>query len=256
MIDTHCHLNDDYYNEDLHSVISNYLQAGVSVAVCVGYDLPSSLKAEKIARENPSVYYAIGVHPDNCHLYNESEIEQAIKQGLNSHSKLVAVGEIGLDYFHNKENKQEQKEVFISQIKLAKKYNLPIIIHCREAYGDVLEILKEYAPISSGAVMHCYGGSLEYAKELMRLGVKISFTGTVTFKNAVNVKEVAKNIPLNDLFFETDCPYLTPEPNRGKRNEPKYVVDVLKYVAKLRDMDEKELELLTNKNAKDFFKIT
>ena len=167
----------------------------------------------------------------------------------------MAIGEIGLDYFHNKLNRAKQIEVFTSQINLAIKYRLPIIIHCRDAYQDVLEILKKYSPLEVGVVMHCYSGSLEFARELIKLGVKISFTGNVTYKNSIKTKDVAKNIPLESMFFETDAPYLTPEPNRGKRNEPKYVFNTAKFVAELRGIDADELIKITDENAKKFFNI-
>ncbi len=261
MIDAHCHLNDKKFNEDLENVILNYKNAGINSVVCVGWDLPSSIKAREISNRYNGVYYAVGVHPDNVDSYNEQVLEQIIidaqykKKENGFDDKLVAIGEIGLDYFHNKDNKKQQKDVFINQIKLANKYQLPIIIHCRDAYGDTLEILKQYAPFKYGAVMHCYGGSLEYANELIKLNIKMSFTGTVTFKNAKNIQQVAENIPVNFFFFETDCPYLTPEPNRGTRNEPMYVRDVLNFVSKLRNIDPKELEDITDKNAKQFFNL-
>ncbi len=256
MIDTHCHLNDAMFNNDIEQVVANFLSAGVNTAICVSYDLDSSILAADIADNYDCMYYAVGVHPDNLKDYNKEKLEEIIKVAKTKEpNKLVAIGEIGLDYFHNKENKEQQKEVFVSQIELANKYCLPIVIHCREAYGDTLEILKQHAPFKYGAVMHCYGGSLEYANELLKLGIKMSFTGTATFKNAKNVQEVVKNLPIGSFFFETDCPYLTPEPNSGKRNEPKYVVDVARFVAMLRNVNYQELEQATDLTAKQFFKI-
>ncbi len=252
MIDTHCHLNDAKFDNDVDLVIDKFTSSGVESVVCVGWDFKSSVKAREIADLNENVYYAVGVHPDECDDYNPFEMEDLLRLKSN---KLVAVGEIGLDYYHNKENKFRQMEVFESQISLANKYKLPIIIHCREAFGDMLTILKKYAPFRYGAVMHCYSGSLDYAKEIIKLGLKISFTGSVTFKNATNLQEVAKNIPLDSFFFETDSPYLTPEPNRGKRNEPANVFDIAKAVAKLRDADEEKLIETTDENAKKFFHI-
>lgn len=237
--------------EDINQVVDNFLTAGVEKAICIAWDYNSSLKAIELSDEFESVYATIGCHPDECSSYNELEMENLLKQ---NHKKVVAVGEIGLDYFHNKENKEEQKRVFISQISLANKYKLPIVIHCRDAFGDTLEILKQHKS-EYGTVMHCYSGSLEFANELLKLGVKISFTGTVTYKNAVNLHEVAKNIPLDSFFFETDCPYLTPVPYRGKRNEPKYVVEVAKFVAELRGIPAEELIKITDNNAKKFFKM-
>ena len=205
-----------------------------------------------LAKKYDSVYCTIGVHPSDCEKYDEQIFEEMVK---NRHEKVVAIGEIGLDYYWTKENKEIQKQVFESQIKLAKKYKLPIVIHCRDAYADTLEILKRNMPLDNGAVMHCYSGSLQFAKELLKLGVKFSFTGTVTYKNAKNVQEVAGNLPLDSFFFETDSPYLTPTPYRGERNEPKFVVEVYKFVADLRGISAKEMEQIADRNAKEFFKI-
>ena len=252
MLDTHCHLNDQKYSGELDSIVANFLHSGIEKAVCVGWDYISSVQAKEIAEKYESVYYAVGVHPDECDSFNEAEIENLL---INRTNKLVALGEIGLDYFHNKDNKIKQKQVFIAQIKLAKKYGLPIIIHCREAFGDTLEILKQHAPFKNGAVMHCYSGSLEYANELIKLGIKISFTGTVTYKNAVNLKEVAANIPLESFFFETDSPYLSPQSKRGERNEPRNVKEVAEYVAELRNVDVESLINFTDNSAKAFFKF-
>ncbi len=254
------------------------MRAGVEKAICVSWDIPSSIKAREIAIKYDCVYYSVGVHPDNVEDFNSTELENLIKSSLSDAdksqnnviaqrschknavaipktNKLVAIGEIGLDYYRIKDNKEKQKQAFISQIELANKYHLPIIIHCREAYGDTLEILKRYAPFKYGAVMHCYSGSLEFANVLLKLGVKLSFTGVVTYKNATNVKEVVKNISLDSFFLETDCPYLAPTPHRGERNEPAFVVDTAKYVAELREMPLPALISATDQNAKKFFSL-
>ena len=252
MLDTHCHLNDNQFNGEVDQVVSSFLSAGVEKAICVGCDTISNQKAYEIAKHYESVYYTVGFHPDDCAKFNEKELIDYLER---KDKKLVAVGEIGLDYFHNKENKEEQKRVFISQICLAKQYNLPIVVHCRDAYGDTLEILKQNAPFNNGVVLHCYSGSWDFAKELLKLGVKFSFTGTVTYKNAKNVQEVAKNLPVDSFFFETDSPYLTPTTYRGKRNEPKYVVEVAKFVAELKNMNYEDLVKTTDRTAKTFFKI-
>lgn len=252
MIDTHCHINDQMFTGEVDQIISNFLSVGVEKAITIGFDFESSKEAIEISNKFDSVYCAIGIHPDDCESYDEKDFEKLL---TNHNGKLVAVGEIGLDYFHNKENKEKQKSVFESQIKLANKHKLPIVIHCRDAYGDTLEILKKYAPFKYGAVMHCYSGSWDFARELLKLGVKFSFTGTVTYKNAKNVQEVVKNLPIESFFFETDSPYLTPEPYRGKRNEPKYVVEIARFVANLRECPFKELVSKTDQNAKEFFHI-
>ena len=251
MLDTHCHLNDNQFDKQADKIITNYLNAGIEKVINIGCCPESNLEVVKLANKYESVYCAVGVHPDDCDKYNEQDLEILLK---NRNNKLVAVGEIGLDYFHNKENKQEQKQVFISQIKLANKYKLPVVIHCRDAYADTLEVLTQNKP-EYGAVMHCYSGSWEFAKQLLKLGVKISFTGTVTYKNAKNLQEVAKNLPDDSFFFETDSPYLAPTPQRGKRNEPMFVKHVYEFVANLRGTSLEEMEKIADANAKKFFKF-
>ena len=252
MIDSHCHLNDVQFDGEVDQIVDNFLSANVKKVICIGCDSETNKKAKELASKYESVFYAVAYHPDDCDKYSEEEIENYLKCG---DKKLVAVGEIGLDYYHNKDNRDKQIEVFESQIRLAKKYNLPMVIHCREAYGDTLDIIKKYASFEHGVVMHCYSGSLSFAKELLKFGVKFSFTGTVTYKNAKNVQEVAKNLPLDSIFFETDCPYLTPTPYRGQRNEPKHVKEIYKFVANMRGISFEEMERIADKNAEKFFKI-
>jgi len=250
VLDTHCHINDPLLIKETDKIVTNYLNAGIEKVICIGCCPESNLDVVKLSNKYESVYCAVGVHPDDCSKYNEEELEKLLK---NKNKKLVAVGEIGLDYYHTKENREEQIIVFESQIQLANKYKLPIVIHCRDAFGDTLEILKKYAPFKYGAVMHCYSGSLEFAREIIKLGLKISFTGTVTYKNALKVQEVAKNLPLGTFFFETDCPYLAPTPYRGQRNESMYVKEVYEFVAELRGITFEEMEQIADKTAKSFF---
>ena len=252
MLDTHCHLNDAQYEGEVDKIVLNYLNSGIDKVITIGCCPQSNLDVLKLVNKYESVFGAIGVHPDDCDKYNELKFEELLKY---KNPKIVAVGEIGLDYYRIKDNKEKQIKVFESQIGFAKKYKLPIVIHCRDAYGDMLEILKKHAPFEYGAVMHCYSGSLEFAREIIKLGLKISFTGSVTFKNAVNLKEVAKNIPIDSFFFETDSPYLAPQSVRGTRNEPKNVWEVAYHVAELRNVDAKELINITDKTAKEFFKF-
>ena len=252
MIDSHCHLNDDMFAGEEEKIINNYLQAGVDKVICIGCNTKTNQQAKELANENESVYYTVGYHPDDIADFN---IEKLEKFFIEKDGKLVALGEIGLDYFHNKENKSEQIAMFEKQIELAKKYNMPIVVHCREAYQDTLETLKKYVPYEHGVVMHCYSGSWEFAKQLLKLGIKFSFTGTVTYKNAKNVQEVAKNLPVDSFFFETDSPYLSPTGFRGQRNEPKNVVEVARFVAELRGEDFNTLVKQTDENVKHFFNI-
>jgi TatD DNase family protein len=251
MIDTHCHLNDNQYLGEVDQIVNNFLTAGVEKVICVGCCPETNQKALDLANSYESVYCTVGIHPDDCDKFNKQELKSLLEQG----NKIVALGEIGLDYYHNKENKEQQKKVFNEQIELAKEHKLPIVVHCRDAYGDTLEILKQNAPFAYGVVMHCYSGSWEFAQELLKLGVKFSFTGTVTYKNAKNVQEVAKNLPIDSFFFETDSPYLSPTPFRGTRNEPKNVVEIAKFVANLRGVSFEDLVEKTDKNAKLFYNI-
>ena len=252
MIDSHCHLNDEMFAGEEGKIISNYLQSGIDKVICIGCNTKTNQQAKELANANESVYYTVGYHPDDIDDFN---IEKLEKFFIEKDEKLVALGEIGLDYFHNKENKAEQIEMFEKQIELAKKYKMPIVVHCREAYQDTLETLTKHAPFENGVVMHCYSGSWEFAKQLLKLGIKFSFTGTVTYKNAKNVQEVAKNLPADSFFFETDSPYLSPTGFRGQRNEPKNVVEVAKFVAELRGEDFNTLVKQTDENVKHFFNI-
>lgn len=252
MIDTHCHLNDPKFDGELDAIVANFLASGVDKAICIGCCIESSKDCIAIAEKYENVYCTVGVHPSDCDKYDEQELENMLN---SNNKKIVAIGEIGLDYYWSKDDKEKQKQVFESQIKLAIKHKLPIVIHCRDAFGDTLDILQKYAPLKYGAVMHCYSGSLEFANQIIKMGLHISFTGSVTFKNAKNLHNVAKNIPIDKFFFETDSPYLTPEPNRGKRNEPKYVLDVARFVADLRGISAEDLIKITDETAKKFFKI-
>ena len=194
------------------------------------------------------------MHPEGVDEFNLDKLESLVKQNINS-GKLVAIGEIGLDYYWRKDNKLEQIKIFKQQIELAKKYNLPIIVHCREAFGDCLEILRQYSPFLNGGVIHCYSGSIEWAKDVINLGFLISFTGVVTYSNAKNVQEVAKWVDNDKFMVETDSPFLSPVPFRGKENCPSNVVYVAKFIAELKNISYNNIDKITTKNAKNLFKI-
>ena len=231
-VDTHCHLNDEKFT-DVSQVISEFTDNKVTKVINMGCDIASSLYGLELSSKNPSVYFAAGIHPSDVYKFTNESL--GLIEKMSSHPKCVAIGEIGLDYYWVKDNIDLQKKVFISQLELASQLKLPVSIHNREATLDMLTILKDNKNlISNGAVMHCFSGSIETAKELIKLGVYISFGGTLTFKNAVNIKEVAKNIPLEFILTETDSPYLSPEPFRGKINSPKNVKLVTEYLAFLR----------------------
>ncbi|MDX8363123.1 TatD family hydrolase [Cytobacillus sp. IB215316] len=253
LFDTHAHLNATQFDEDVVDVINRAKMEGVSHIVVVGFDRQTITRAMELTDMYDFIYAAVGWHPvDAIDMVDEdlSWIEE-----LASHPKVVAIGEMGLDYYWDKSPKDVQKEVFRKQIKLAKKVNLPIIIHNREATADVLQILEEENAEQVGGIMHCFTGSVEVAKKCMDMNFYISLGGPVTFKNAKKPKEVAKDIPLENLLIETDCPYLAPHPYRGKRNEPSYVKYVAESIAHLKGITVEEVSEKTGLNAKKLFGI-
>lgn len=260
MIDTHCHLSmvlDENKNIDYNQIDDILKQMeinNVTHAITVGSNMRDSAISAEIANRYNNIYCAVGVHPEEVEEFDIIKLENLVKDNLNA-GKLVAIGEIGLDYYWRKDNKEAQIEIFKKQIELAKQYNLAIVVHCRDAYGDVLQILKEYAPFEAGGVIHCYSGSIEWAKEVIKLGFLISFTGVVTYTNARNIQEVAKWVDLDKFMVETDSPFLTPVPFRGKRNNPAYTKYTLEYIAKLKNKNIEEIDKITTKNAKKLFKI-
>ncbi|KEP28530.1 MULTISPECIES: TatD family hydrolase [Bacillus] len=253
LFDTHAHLNAEQYNEDLEQVIERAKSEKVEKIVVVGFDRPTITRAMELIEEYDFIYAAIGWHPVDA--IDMTDEDLAWIKDLSQHEKVVAIGEMGLDYYWDKSPKDVQKEVFRRQIALAKEVNLPIVIHNRDATEDVVTILKEEGAAEVGGIMHCFTGSLETAKACMEMNFYISFGGPVTFKNAKKPKEVVKEIPSDKLLIETDCPYLTPVPFRGKRNEPSYVKYIAEQIAELREISFEELAELTTKNAKKVFRI-
>ncbi|MBR3205454.1 MAG: TatD family hydrolase [Bacillus sp. (in: Bacteria)] len=253
LFDTHAHLNAEQYNEDLEQVIERAKSEKVEKIVVVGFDRPTITRAMELIEAYDFMYAAIGWHPVDA--IDMTDEDLAWIKELSQHEKVVAIGEMGLDYYWDKSPKDVQKEVFRRQIALAKEVNLPIIIHNRDATEDVVTILKEEGAAEVGGIMHCFTGSLEIAKACMEMNFYISFGGPVTFKNAKKPKEVVKDIPSDGLLIETDCPYLTPAPFRGKRNEPSYVKYIAEQIAELREMSFEELAALTTENAKKVFRI-
>lgn len=253
LIDTHAHLNAIQYQDDLDEVIERAQAEGVSTIVVVGFDRETITRAIELADQYEFIYATVGWHPVDAIDMTDEDLKWI--EELSAHPKVVALGEMGLDYYWDKSPKEIQKEVFRKQIALAKKVKLPIIIHNREATADIVEILQEENASEVGGIMHCFTGSIEVARQCMDMNFYISFGGPVTFKNAKKPKEVAAEIPLDRLLIETDCPYLTPHPFRGKRNEPSYVKYVAEQIAELKGTTFEEIAQKTSDNAKRFFGI-
>lgn len=253
LFDTHVHLNAHQYSEDLEEVIERAQEAGVSYMVVVGFDEETIYKAMALTERYDFIYAAVGWHPVDAIDMTDKHLEWLEK--LAAHPKVVALGEMGLDYHWDKSPKDVQKEVFRKQIRLAKKVKLPIIIHNREASADIVAILQEEDAKEVGGIMHCFSGSVEIAEQCLAMNFYLSFGGPVTFKNAKKPKEVVKHVPLDRLLIETDCPYLTPHPFRGKRNEPAYVKYVAEEIAQLKEIDYEQLAKITTENAKKLFAI-
>ncbi|MBU9710370.1 TatD family hydrolase [Evansella tamaricis] len=254
LFDTHVHLNADHYEEDVEDVIKRALDVGVSNMVVVGFDEKTIAKAMELVENYEFLYGAVGWHPVDAVDFNDTHIHLLKK--LAGHSKIVALGEMGLDYYWDKSPKEIQKDVFRKQIQLARELTMPIIIHNRDADEDVVCVLQEEEAKEVGGIMHCFGGSLEIAKQCLEMNFHISFGGPVTFKNARQTKEVAKEIPLDRLLIETDAPFLAPHPYRGKRNEPAYIKLVAEQLAEIKGIKYEELTAITMNNAKKLFGIS
>ncbi|WP_016993810.1 TatD family hydrolase [Lysinibacillus boronitolerans] len=252
-IDTHVHLNADQYEEDLQEVIDRALEAKVERMVVIGFDRKTIERTMQLIEQYDFVYGVIGWHPVDAIDCTQQDLEWI--EELASHPKIVGIGETGLDYYWDKSPKDVQQELFRKQIQLAQKINLPIIIHNRDATGDVVQILREENAASVGGVMHCFSGSVETARECIGMNFMISLGGPVTFKNARLTKEVATEIALEHLMIETDAPYLAPHPHRGKRNEPAFVPLVAEEIARLKGLTIEEIAQATTANAKKFFGI-
>ena len=251
IFDTHAHYDDEQFSADRDSLISSFKDGGVSHVLTCGANLKTSVAAVALADKYDFIYASVGVHPEDAGEINEAALLK-LKE-LTKNKKVVAIGEISLDYHYDTPEKDVQKQAFIKQIHLANSLSLPVIIHDRDAHGDCLKILSEN-PAKSG-VFHCFSGSPEMAKEVLKMGYYIAFGGTLTFKNARHTPEVAKMVPLDRILIETDCPYLAPEPFRGKRNSSLYLPYVAEKLAELKGVTREEIENATLKNAKELFNI-
>lgn len=254
MIDSHCHINDDLYKKNPKEYIKEAENMGVFEFLVVGFDLKSSEEALEISKNNKECFAAVGIHPSDVKKAGPYDLNKIAK--LAKEKKVIAIGEVGLDYYWDKEAdvRELQKEYFIKQIEIANTLNLPISIHCRDAIEDCLKILKEN-PVKRGGIMHCYAGSKELAPEFIRLGFLLGFGGTVTFKNSIRPKEVVASIPSFSYVLETDAPYLTPHPFRGKENHSKYLYLVRDQIAELRKISPEQVNKESSENFRRVFQI-
>ncbi|NLJ98525.1 MAG: TatD family hydrolase [Tissierellia bacterium] len=253
LIDSHAHIDDERFDKDRDKLIESLKKDGIDLIINVGADLQSSIKSVSLSEDYENIYAAVGVHPHSAKEMDDSTIE--VLKSLANREKVVAIGEIGLDFYYDNSPRNIQRQRFVEQLNLAKKVDLPVIIHSRDAAGETFDILKEAQDGNLEGVLHCYSGSVEMALEYIKLGFYISLAGPVTFKNARVPKEVAKAVPLDRLLIETDSPYLTPEPYRGKRNEPLYVRHVAGTIAELRGIPFEEVANRTSENTKKLFRI-
>lgn len=242
--DTHCHIFKEYY-ENIDEIISNAKNAKVERMFVASDNQQTALEVLDLANKYDNIYGCIGLHPENV----DEEFDFSLFDNLPS--KIIAIGEIGLDYYYTKENKQKQIEVFKKQLEIAEKLNLPVVIHSREATQDTINVLKEY---KVKGVIHSFSGSLETAREYIKMGFKLGINGVITFKNC-NLKDVYKELSINDIVLETDSPYLTPVPYRGQRNEPSHVLDIAMFLCNLYNIDLYELSKITNENIKEIFNV-
>jgi TatD DNase family protein len=257
LFDTHCHLADERFSKDLDDVITRMRDAGVGLCVVVGdaSDADETQSVLRLCEQNDGMYAAFGVHPHNASAWNEDSARR-LERAL-AHPKAVALGEIGLDYHYDFSPRPVQIEVFEAQLDAALRLGKPVALHVREAHGKTTEILR--ARYRAGrlptALLHCYSGSWESAKTYLSMGLYVSLSGSATFKNASKLRDVAQNMPLDRLLIETDCPYLAPEPVRGRRNEPAYVAHTCARIAQLRGVSPEELADATTRNGRRFFAL-
>lgn len=253
LIDTHVHLNAEQYVDDLDEVIERARENGIEKMVVIGCDRPTIERTMELIDEHDDIYGVIGWHPVDAIDCTDEDLEWI--ETLSKHEKIVGIGEMGLDYHWDKSPKDVQKVLFKKQIELAKRVNLPIIIHNREATEDCVAILKEMHAEEVGGIMHAFSGDEGVADEIIDMNFYVSLGGPVTFKNAQLPKDIAVHVPLDRLLVETDAPYLTPHPYRGKRNEPAYVKLVAEKIAELRGLSYEDLASATTKNAERLFKL-
>jgi TatD DNase family protein len=252
LIDSHCHLDDARYDADREAMITRARESGIDHFITIGCDLETSQAAVALAERHPFISATVGVHPHEVKHIQDGWYHEL--RALAKSERVVAYGEIGLDYHYDHSPREIQRERFREQIRLARELHLPIVVHTREAQEDTITILKEEKAVEVGGVFHCFSGDAWLAKDTLDLGFYLSFSGVVTFQNATMLREIVKTVPLDRILIETDAPYLTPVPHRGKRNEPAYVRSVAEKIAELHSISLEEVETITTQNTKRVFR--
>ena len=250
IFDTHAHYDDEAFDDDRESLVLSLKDRGVVGIVSCGCDIASTVANQNLSHSFDDFYFAAGFHPENLEDFSVEDLEKL--EPFFADEKCVAVGEIGLDYHWMNSTKEKQRELFVAQIELAKAKGLPVIVHDREAHGDTLDILKATKP---SGVLHCFSGSVEMAREVIKLGMFLGFNGVATFKNARKIPEVIKEIPLDRIVLETDCPYLAPEPHRGKRNDSSFIPFIAQRIGEILGISAQEVLDITNKNARALYNL-
>lgn len=250
IFDTHAHYDDEAFDDDRESLVLSLKDRGVVGIVSCGCDIASTVANQNLSHSFDDFYFAAGFHPENLEDFSVEDLEKL--EPFFADEKCVAVGEIGLDYHWMNSTKEKQRELFVAQIELAKAKGLPVIVHDREAHGDTLDILKATKP---SGVLHCFSGSVEMAREVIKLGMFLGFNGVATFKNARKIPEVVREIPLDRIVLETDCPYLAPEPYRGKRNDSSFIPFIAQRIGEILGISAQEVLDVTNKNARALYNL-
>jgi len=254
LIDTHCHLTFEGLTENLEAVLQKSTEAGVNTWLTVGTDLNHSRKCIQLAEKYPDIYAAVGIHPHDAKDLNAAALEE-LKQ-LARKPNVVAIGETGLDFFKDYSPRQDQRRAFAAQLKIARELSLPVIIHSRQAFDDTIDVLNHHGSGIEKVVFHCFGGSAEQAKTVLKKGWHISFTGVITFNNAEKTRQAAKTVPLERLMLETDCPFMSPEPMRKQKiNEPALMIHTAQKLTELKNTPLENLAIATTNTAKSFFNI-
>jgi len=253
LFDSHAHLDSASFDDDRAEVVERAKDAGVGLVMNPSVDLESASKVARLVKEYEGIYGAVGIHPHSADTMDN--MTMSLLEGLAKKEKIQAIGEIGLDYHYDYSPRAEQKDCFIEHLRMARRLKMPVIIHDREANEDVMRILREEKAFETGVLLHCYSGSAELARQYVRLGASISIAGPVTFKNARKLLEVVKSVPMERLMIETDSPFLSPVPNREKRNEPAFVRFVAQRISIIKEITFEEVAAATSGNAKAFFGI-